>query len=443
MNLIPMVNPMTLNIGFISTRFAGIDGVSLEASKWAQVLEDQGHKCFWFAGKLSKNNAISLQVDQANFEDEQNRWINRQLFGNHTKSLQLARIICNYKSTIAARLKLFIDMFKIELLVVENALAIPMHIPLGLALTDVIAETGIPTIAHHHDFYWERERYLPLNGSKIYIHRAFPPRLPNIEHVVINSGARDSLARRKGLAATVIPNALDFENPPRIEKNRVRALKQAIGLKPDDIMFLQPTRIVQRKGIESAIKLVKKLNQGNIKLVVSHAAGDEGFKYVLKLNSLARESGVQIRYIHDMVTDPYAPIKNSKHRFSLWEVYQAADFITFPSHYEGFGNALLETIYFKKPLLVNRYKIFKDDIEPKGFDMIKMDGRLTGGIVAQVKHVLNDKNRRTKMVTENYRIAREHYSYSLLHQKFAALVSNIFPHHCSSQQECHQAAGGN
>jgi glycosyltransferase involved in cell wall biosynthesis len=333
-------------------------------------------------------------------------------------------------------------MYQIDLLVVENALAIPMHIPLGLALTDVIAETGIATIAHHHDFYWERDRYLPLNGSKIYIHRAFPPRLPNIEHVVINSRARIDLARRTGLAATVIPNALDFENPPRIDKERVRAFRRSIGLKPDDIMFLQPTRIVQRKGIESAIKLVKELNQGNIKLVVSHAAGDEGFDYALQLNALARESGVQVRFVHDMVADPYAPRQDSNDRFSLWEVYQAADFVTFPSLYEGFGNALLEAIYFKKPLLVNRYEIFKDDIEPKGFDVVRMDGRLTGRTVAEVKHIINDKDRREKMVTDNFRIAREHYSYSLLHYKFASLISNLFPQACSSLRECRQATAG-
>ena len=440
MNPIPMVIPMKLNIGFVSTRFAGTDGVSLESSKWARVLEDQGHSCFWFAGELAKSNPISLQVDQANFKDDQNRWINRQLFGSHKKSLRLSRIICNYKSTIAARLKLFIDMFQIDLLVVENALAIPMHIPLGLALTDVIAETGIATIAHHHDFYWERDRYLPLNGSKIYIHRAFPPRLPNIEHVVINSRARDSLARRTGLAATVIPNALDFENPPRTDSERVSAFRQSIGLKPDDVMFLQPTRIVQRKGIESAIKLVKELNQDNIKLVVSHAAGDEGFDYVLKLNALARESGVQIQFIHDMVTDPYAPRQDSSDRFSLWEVYQAADFVTFPSLYEGFGNALLEAMYFKKPLLVNRYQIFKDEIESKGFDVVKMNGRLTGEVVMQVNGILNDKDRREKMVTVNYRIAREHYSYALLHHKFAGLIENLFPRDSSCQHECQQAA---
>ena len=437
-----MVDLMRHNIGFVSTRFAGIDGVSLESSKWARVLEDQGHTCFWFAGENAKSEHISLQVCQANFKDDQNQWINRQLFGTHKKSLQLARIMCNYKSTIASRLKLFIDMYQIDLLVVENALAIPMHIPLGLALTDVIAETGIATIAHHHDFYWERDRYLPLNGSKVYIHRAFPPRLPNIEHVVINSRARDSLARRKGIAATVIPNALDFENPPTVDKERISAFRYSIGLKPDDIMFLQPTRIVQRKGIESAIKLVKELNQRNIKLVVSHEAGDEGFEYVLKLKTLAQESGIQIRFIHDRVADPYAPRQESNDRFSLWEVYQAADFVTFPSLYEGFGNALLEAIYFKKPLLVNRYQIFKDDIEPRGFDVVKMDGSLTAEVVADAKNILNDKCRREKMVATNYRLAGKYYSFAILRKRFASLLSNLFPRQCLPHQACHQAAAG-
>jgi len=433
---------MRLNIGFVSTRFAGIDGVSLESSKWARVFEDEGHSCFWFAGELSKSEHISLQASQANFKDDQNQWINHQLFGTHKKSLRLARNICNYKSTIASRLKLFIDMYRIDLLVVENALAIPMHIPLGLALTDVIAETGIPTIAHHHDFYWERNRYLPLNGSKIYIHRAFPPRLPNIEHVVINSRARDNLIRRRGIAATVIPNALDFENPPPEDKERINAFKQSIGLKPDDIMLLQPTRIVERKGIESAIQLVKELNHPKYKLVVSHEAGDEGFEYPLKINRLARESKVAIRFIDHMVAEPFAPRPHSNDRFSLWEVFQAADFVTYPSLYEGFGNALLEAIYFKKPLLVNRYKIFRDDIEPKGFDVVKMDGNLTGEVVADIDNIIHDKGRRDKMVTRNYGIASEHYSYALLRRQFASLMSNLFPHQDRPHQECPRAAAG-
>ena len=167
-----MVEPMRLNIGFVSTRFAGTDGVSLESSKWARVLGDQGHSCFWFAGELVKSQQSSLLASQAHFKDAQNQWINRQLFGGRKQSLRLSRFICNFKSTIASRLKLFLDMFQVDLLVVENALAIPMHIPLGLALTDVIAETGIPTIAHHHDFFWERKHFT-TNAVWEYLNMAF------------------------------------------------------------------------------------------------------------------------------------------------------------------------------------------------------------------------------------------------------------------------------
>ena len=36
------INAMTKNIGFVSTRFAGTDGMSLETSKWADVLGQNG-----------------------------------------------------------------------------------------------------------------------------------------------------------------------------------------------------------------------------------------------------------------------------------------------------------------------------------------------------------------------------------------------------------------
>ena len=39
-----------------------------------------------------------------------------------------------------------------------------MHIPLGVALANFIKETGIPTIAYHHDFYRKRERFLRNNS---------------------------------------------------------------------------------------------------------------------------------------------------------------------------------------------------------------------------------------------------------------------------------------
>ena len=431
---------MGFNVGFVSTRFAGIDGVSLEASKWAEVLEAQGHSCFWFAGDLTKNENVSIFAPRANFKHDQNQWINYQLFDANKKSLQLAQIICKYKSGLASRLKMFINLYQLELLVVENALAIPMHIPLGLALTDVIADTKIPTIAHHHDFYWERPRYLPLNGNKIYIHRAFPPKLPNVKHIVINSAAGQELTRHRGIDSILIPNVLDFENPPNVSKERTRAFRQSIGLKTNDVMVLQPTRIVQRKGIEFTLELIKRLNHKKYKLVISHEAGDEGYEYVERIKRVAGRDGIQVRFVDKMVGDPFAQPSAGKDRFSLWEVYQAADFITYPSLYEGFGNAFLEAIYFKKPILVNRYKVFIEDIEPKGFKLVSMNGYLTDDVVRQTANILNDKQRRKEMVNHNYRLALEHYSYASLRKQLALIEPIIFKPHSLPDNDFPQSA---
>jgi len=111
--------------------------------------------------------------------------------------------------------------------------------------------------------------------------------------------------------------------------------------------------------------------------------------------------------------------------YSLWDVYPHADFITYPSLYEGFGNAFLEAIYFKKPMLVNRYAIFIKDIEPQGFDLIVMDGFLTRKNVARVKAVIESETIRNAMVEKNYAVARHHYSYKMLRNRLNYLM-NIF-----------------
>ena len=53
------------NVGFVSTRLAGTDGVSLETFKWAKVFASQGLKCFYFAGELDRPPEISFLVAEA------------------------------------------------------------------------------------------------------------------------------------------------------------------------------------------------------------------------------------------------------------------------------------------------------------------------------------------------------------------------------------------
>ncbi|MCP4749638.1 MAG: glycosyltransferase family 4 protein [Proteobacteria bacterium] len=412
------------NIGFVSTRFSGIDGVSLEASKWAAVFEQAGHKCCWFAGQLDRPAERSHLVPEAHFTYGQNEWINRRILGRKARKPSVTEAIHSLRFRLKEHLYEFIERFDIDLLIAENVLTIPMHIPLGLALTEIVAETEMPTIAHHHDFYWERDRFA-INAAGDYLRTSFPPVLPAIEHVVINSEACEQLAHRAGISSAIIPNVLDFENPPAVDEGDARAFRESIGLEPGDRMILQPTRIVQRKGIEHAVELLAELNDPRNKLVVSHEAGDEGFEYQGWLEEIASKRGVDLRFIATGITDPWAN-NDVKTEYSLWDVYPYADFITYPSLYEGFGNAFLEAVYFRKPILINRYSTFIRDIEPLGFCLAVMDGFLSEKTVRQVGELLEPSLQRENMVSLNYEIAQRYFSYSVLRNQLNGILFKFF-----------------
>lgn len=416
---------MSKNIGFISTRFAGTDGVTLEASKWAQVLRQIGHRCFWFAGQLDKSPNRSMLVPEAFFQHEKNQWINARILGKKSRSSVVTDMIHSMKTLLKIHIKEFIETFSIDVLISQNALTIPMHVPLGVAITEIIAETQIPTIAHHHDFYWERTRF-SVNAVGEYLRMAFPPNLPNMEHVVINSTAQEELALRTGIASIIIPNILDFDHPQSVDEKTTLALRETMGLTSDDIMFLQPTRMVQRKGIEHAIDLIEKLNDPRCKLVICHEAGDEGLEYAEWLKEEARNRGVDLRLFGLRMRDPWGDQEKRKSEYTLFDVYPCADFVTYPSLYEGFGNAFLEAIYFKRPMLINRYATFVRDIEPKGFDLIAMDGFLTQKTVQEVQSVIASQARRDQMVTHNFEVATRYYSYAVLRRCLSTLMTSFF-----------------
>ena len=113
--------------------------------------------------------------------------------GGDTRTPEVTRRIFAISDFLKGTLYEFTRKFDIDLLIAENSLTIPMNIPLGVALTQFIAETGFPTIAHHHDFYWERDRF-SVNAVGDVLAMAFPPSLPSIQHVTINSFAQQDLS---------------------------------------------------------------------------------------------------------------------------------------------------------------------------------------------------------------------------------------------------------
>lgn len=409
------------NIGFISTRLQGTDGVTLETAKWVQILEKMGYNCYFFAGQSDWTPNKTMVVKEAFFEHPKIKHINQRCFGSLTRDSSLTGVIHHLRMTFKEYLYEFMSTFAIDLIIPQNALTIPMNIPLGLAITEFIAETGIPTIAHHHDFFWERQRFM-VNSVPDFLSMAFPPTLPSIKHVVINTPADQQLSFRTGLSALVIPNVIDFHSEPPGIDDFTKDLRKDLGIAKDDLLILQPTRVVARKGIEHAIELVARINNPKAKLVITHEAGDEGYSYEKRIKSYAKIMGVDLILKPELIGKVRGTKPNGQKVYTLWDTYPHADFVTYPSTYEGFGNALLEAVWFKKPILVNRYSIYESDIEPLGFDMVAMNGYVTDDVVEHMKSVLEDKEKARIMGEKNYEIARKFYSYEVLEYKLRTLL---------------------
>lgn len=411
-------------IGFIGTRFAGTDGVSLESAKWAQLLWDHEHVSYWYGGLLDRDESISMSVPYAYFKHPDIEWIDDRVYGRRQRTPDVTQRIWSYAEFLKTTLYEFKKRFDVEIFVVENALCIPMNIPLGVAIAQFVAETGFPTIAHHHDFYWERDRFA-VNAVQDFLDMAFPPSLPSIQHVTINSFAQAQLSRRKGESSTLVPNVLDFEKPPLEPDEYSQSFRDDLGFESDDIIFLQPTRIVPRKGIEHSIALLAALDNPKCKLVISHESGDEGHDYMVALKDMAEQEGVDLQFVSTRVGEIRATNKEGQRTYTLADTYSQADFITYPSMYEGFGNALLEAFYYRKPVLVNRYSIFITDIEPKGYKVITMNGLITRNVIEHVRKVITDDDYRIEMVKHNYELSKAFFSYSVLRRKLRAMITNV------------------
>lgn len=415
------MNRRRLRIGFISTRFSGTDGVSLETEKWASILTALGHDCFYFSGESDRPADQSTVVPEAHFSHPQIIALNENLIDDLARPPEITATVHKLRKYLKQTLDKFVLDFSLDILIVENALSLPMNVPLGLAITELIAESQIPTIAHHHDFGWERKRFSTSIASD-YLSAAFPPMLPSIMHVVINSLAQSQFELRTGTNAVLVPNVMDFDNPPAEDEAASSDLREALGIGADQNFLLQPTRIVPRKQIELAIELVHRLEMDTV-LVISHHSGDEGSEYEDYLRKYAKRIDEQVIFGAEIVSHTREDLPNGRKVYALGDAYQASDLVTYPSTVEGFGNAFLETIYYRRPIVINTYDVFSTDIQPKGFEVIAIDGSIEDAAVESARQILIHPEIGQQMAEHNYKIGKRYYSFSGLESQLVSLLN--------------------
>jgi glycosyltransferase involved in cell wall biosynthesis len=138
---------------------------------------------------------------------------------------------------------------------------------------------------------------------------------------------------------------------------------------------------------------------------------------------------VDVRFESDQVQDKRGVTPDGKKIYTLGDVYPHADLITYPSSIEGFGNAYLEAVYYRRPILVNNYSIYEVDIKPKGFRAVWFDGFISEDTLSAVRRILQNPTLAEEWAEENYQLAKRHFSFTVLERRLQSILAD-----CLGQQ---------
>ncbi|WP_225034889.1 glycosyltransferase family 4 protein [Winogradskyella sp. SM1960] len=413
-----------MRIGIIIGRIGGVDGVALETEKWIDVLKKLGHEVFIMSGEFESwtmDREHHYLYPALSFFSVEAEWGQRKAFFEPDKNPDaLLEHVEKASNRIHFAMRQWITDKKIDVILSENASALPCHLSMGVAIKKLVETTSIPIVTHDHDFHWERgQRYVSFHPEiNHYVDKNFPLLLPNVKHAVINTFGVETFKNRFDIDATLVPNVMDFNRVYGVPTPENEFFLRDVGVLKDEIALLQVTRIVRRKGIETAISLIDQLDDKKLKLVITgNNNDDENKTYYNEL----------IDQIHDLNLSRqiiFAAHKVLDHK-DLSDVYAHGRAATYFSTYEGFGNAFVETILAKKPIFVNNYKpVYMQDIGNKGFETVMIeDSNLTPESVQQMSDIIYNPKRCKEIGEYNFSIGKKHFSYEVLEEKLSELFT--------------------
>ena len=377
------------NIGIFHYIANFTDGVSLEMNKWRSIFEDMGHSVHYCAGRYGAAPETIIEEMYHHIPEieilNHNTFKELRDYDSDGYKVELDKWV----GILEKKFRKFILDKEINLIIPQNVWCVAANPAVAIALESVRREFDLPALAHNHDFYWERSEGIALTNKHAIdlADKYLPPRDPKIKHAVINSLGQQELLARKGIPSSVIPNVFDFNAQGWEVDEYNQDFRAKIGVAENDLLILQATRLVTRKGIELAIDFVKALDspksRDKLKETVYMMIASLRMKaisslswqvmpgmtssetYKPRLAQKADRMGVKALFIEDFV-DERREIRDGRKIYSLWDTYVHADFVTYPSLWEGWGNQLLEAIRARLPILLFEYPVYEADIKTKG-----------------------------------------------------------------------------
>ena len=437
-----------------ATDSAGTDGVSLEMHKRQSILESMGHE----VAICSAYDWADLTIPDLEFDRTEVTDLNRNLFADtiadYADEAALEHAFDAAVNQLKSQLRDGFDRLAPDLLYVHNVLCLPVHPTATIALAELLAETDLPCVAIHHDILSEGAYKFRPSGdfARSLLDNHFPPPLPNLSHWTINTRNQRALAAR-GFDAKVIHDSMDFHDRLDAETHgRIRAeLRAKHNIGPSDIVLLVGARISSNKQIEIAAHLTAALAarreqlhgrtlyngetfgpESRIVLVLA-GRGERGFAaYQSKLFALFDSLKLDWKYVGDTVLPVRSPEQGY---YALYpDMYAMADFVLYPSGWEGFGNQLLEAFAAGLPAVVFEYPVFQEDIGPKGVKVISLGDQLlppsddglvriadeiTNRAADQMLPLLTDSAARQAVTTHNIELGQRHFDFTVLRAHLA------------------------
>ncbi|MBU4600455.1 glycosyltransferase family 4 protein [Patescibacteria group bacterium] len=430
-------------------RVGGTDGVSLEIEKRKQILEKHGCEVKLIAGSRSKG--ADYAIDELEWDQgvvpiiKENGFVyfNRK----DLEDDELKRKMNKISDRILNKLDEIQRIEKFDAVLIHNIFSFDSHLAAAKPFAKWVDRHKLPCLATHHDFYWERNEFDIVRNAYVrnYMKKFMPPKSKYIEHITINSLAGRELKKRFNIDSYVLPDIFNFNQKPWSKDSFNKDLLKELKIKSTDIIVLQATRVLPRKGVELAMDFTKtlqkkldelkgkklyngkKINSNpNVILLIAGYTEDMDNDYLLKIKAKAFDDKIHIKFISNVIKANRAYRQRIK-IYSLWDIYVHADIITFPSIWEGWGNQFIEAIFAKKPIVVFEYPVFKEDIKREGYNIISLGDELeileNGLHKAPQENIqkavqksirwLIDKNLNKKL-EENFAIGQKHHGYKIL-----------------------------
>ncbi|MBN4073043.1 phosphodiester glycosidase family protein [Crocinitomix catalasitica] len=420
--------------------------------------------------------------------------------------------------TIVEKLGRYIEEHEINLLYVINVCSNPGNVSLALAVVLISEYLEIPVINNNHDFYWEggnREIDISTQGLKkgprdffftnahvgeffSIIEMLYPWERKSWMTVNINQIQNNKTVHLNGhnpANVAKIGTAIDINSHLNVSKRSIisafkqvgaifsnnketitvhaakKHIESARALKPillghsriprfdfvsNNIVFLQPTRVISRKSIELNFRLISKLllrqrfrqklddnPELKITLLVSGPIpmGQKGYykqllsDFSLFLDSLPKEykSRVYLGFLFSAFDqDEYKQKYNAP--IDIWHLYHVASLILLPSQTEGRGLPILEAAASGTPIFCRQYEpkaVYKevigyhldekDRLRVLEFKSNKLSVGLLNKIIDQVFYPQNNLDD----IAHNINVIKNRYSYEVLEENMRSIVDTL------------------